>query len=252
MRGAWRLILGLCVASACVSFGLAGCEQGEQGAKPAPTPPAVETSSKDSAPAAVSTDAVKEAVKEVEKATPAVEEPLPPDLVQIKAELTRAKAQIDMTVAKLDVLMASTGDLEKPSEEAMGAIRALEAETKALKSRGDEMRERGAAYFEAWEKELAAMTTAAVKKIAAERKEELGGKYAELLSTMQEARAAFDPFWADLQGIQASIDDGLTPETLKGLSPQVKKVKDAAPLLKGRLDAVRARVDQVASIYTNQ
>jgi len=246
-RACW-LILGLWVISGAGSFGLTGCQKGEQAPKP-PPPAVVKTPPPTTPPAA---DATKDAVKTVEKAAPTVAEALPPDLIQIKAEITRAKAQIDMTVAKLEVLAASTGDLEKPSEEATAAIQALDTETKGLKKRGDDMRQLGAAYFEAWEKELASMTTASVKKIATERKTELSGKYAEVLTAMQEARAAFDPFWTEMEAIQKAIEDGLTPETLKGLAPQVTKVKEGAKVVKGRVDAVYARVDQVASIYTQK
>jgi hypothetical protein len=273
MYSAWRLVLGLLVASACGSFALTGCEKGQQAAKPAPAPSATAkpAAAVPTNPAAVPTnpaaaptkpaatpttpagaDATKGVVKAVEKAAPPLAEALPPDLIQIKAEITRAKAQMDMTLAKLEVLAASTGDVEKPSEEATAAIEALDAETKGLMKRGDEMRQLGAAYFEAWEKELASMTTASVKKIATERKAELSGKYTDVLTAMQETRAAFDPFWADVQATKTTIEDGLTPETLKGLAPQVKKVKDGVSLVKGRLDAVYARVDQVASIYSQK
>jgi len=176
---------------------------------------------------------------------------LPTDLVEMKAEITRTMAQLDLTMAKLEALSATTGELDKPSKAVLDAIEALELETKALKTRGDDMRNRGAAYFEAWEKQLAAMSTPGVMEVATKRKDELSAKYAEVLTAMQESRAALDAYWADMLPIRSAVDDGLTPETQKLLVSQVKSAKDKATTLKNRIDATFAKLNQVSLIYTN-
>jgi len=177
---------------------------------------------------------------------------LPTDLVELKAEITRATSQIDLTMAKLEALSAWKGDFEKPSEDAFGAIETLETETKALKARGDEMRDRGAAYFEAWEKQLAAMSTPDVVAIATKRKDELSAKYAEVLTAMQESRAALDAYWTDLKPIREALDDGLTPETHKLLAAQVKSAKEKAATLKSRIDSTFTKLNQVSLIYSDR
>jgi hypothetical protein len=175
---------------------------------------------------------------------------LPTGLVETKAEISRAMAQIDVTMAKLDALSASTGDLDKPSEAALESIKALETEIQTLKKRGDEMRNRGAAYFEAWDKQLAAMSTPEVVAIATKRKDELAAKYAEVLTSMQESRAALDAYWTDMTAIRKAVDDGLKPETLKLLAPQVKAAKEKATTLKTRAEATSAKLNQVSLLYT--
>jgi len=112
------------------------------------------------------------------------------------------------------------------------------------------MRSRGAAYFEAWEKQLAAMSTPGVVAIATKRKEELAAKYTEVLTSMQESRAAFDPFWVDMQAIHKVVEDGVTPETLKNLAAQIAVAKDKATTLKSRVEATSAKLNQVSAIYT--
>jgi hypothetical protein len=220
--------------------------------KPEPAPVAAPPAAKVQVP-----PAAPPAVNEVAKETPAPKAPdapkpvaLPPDLVAIKAEITQAKAQIDMTIAKLGLLAAATGDLTQPSAEASGAIKTLGDMTAGLKKRGDEMRERGAAYFESWEKQLAAMSTPEVVAIATKRKEDLSAKYAEVLAAMKEARATYDPFWADLEAIAKTIEDGLTPEKVKEIASRMGKTKEQATALKDRLDVVTGTVDQVAVIYS--
>jgi hypothetical protein len=175
---------------------------------------------------------------------------LPTDLVEMKAEITRTMAQLDLTMAQLEALSTSTGDLDQPSEDALEAIQVLETETQALKARGDEMRNRGAAYFEAWEKQLAAMSTPDVVAVATKRKDELSASYAEVLTSMQESRAALDAYWADMKPIRSALDDGLTSETQELLATQVKAAKDKATTLKSRIEAMFAKVNQVSLIYT--
>jgi len=189
-----------------------------------------------------------------QKAEPQAAEtaPLPPDLVAMKAEINRMTAQIDLTMAKLDSLSAAKGELEKPSEQALAAIEALEAEVKVLDSRGDQMRDRGAAYFETWEKQLASVSTPEVAEIAKKRKAELSTQYAEVLTSMQETRAAADAYWADMQTIRKAIDDGLTPESQKLLDPQVKTAKGKAVTLKSRIETTFSKLGQVSLIYTKR
>ncbi len=175
---------------------------------------------------------------------------LPTDLVETKAEISRTMSQVDVTMAKLEALSVATGDLDKPSEGALEATQSLETELNALKKRGDDMRERGAAYFETWEKQLAAMSTPEVVAIATKRKDELSAKYAEVLTAMQEGRAALDAYWGDMKAIRTAVDDGLTPETQKLLGPQVKAAKEKATALKSRAEIVSGMLNQVSLLYT--
>ena len=118
---------------------------------------------------------------------------LPPDLVMMKSEMSQTLSQIDLTFAKLDVLAATSGNLKDANKEAVKSIDALDASTQSVKKRAADMRDRGAAYFDTWDKQLKAMSTPEVAAIAAKRKDELAGKYAEVLTTMQGVRAAYGP-----------------------------------------------------------
>lgn len=198
--------------------------------------------------AAIDLDAAEKAAMQADAEAGA----LPPDLVEMKAEIGRMTAQIDLTVAKLEQLAAATGDFKKPSKEALAAMEALDVETKVLESRGDQMRDRGAAYFDVWEKQLATMSTPEVAEIATKRKTELAARYAEVLTAMQEARAAMDAFQVDMTAIRTAVDDGLSPETHKLLASQVQSAKEKAKTLKSRIEATFARVGEVSLIYTKR
>jgi hypothetical protein len=174
---------------------------------------------------------------------------LPPDLLEMKAEVAQMTAQLDLTMAKLDTLCASSGDLEKPSKDALESIDALQAESELLKTRGGQMRDRGAAYFETWEKQLASMSTPEVAEIATKRKDELAAQYAQVLTAMQETGSAMETYWGDMKKIRAALDEELTPETHKALAGQVKAAKDKAATLKSRIETTFTKLTQVSLIY---
>ncbi|HEX4794723.1 MAG TPA: DUF2959 family protein [Humisphaera sp.] len=175
---------------------------------------------------------------------------LPPDLVMMKAEMSQALSQMDLTFAKLDVLAATSGNLKDENKDAVKSIDELEASTKSVQKRATDMRDRGAAYFDTWDKQLKAMSTPEVAAIAAKRKDELAAKYAEVLTTMQGARAAFDPFWADMSALRDAAKKGVTQDTQKNFADQVKAARDKANTLKDRVGAASAELNQVSVIYT--
>lgn len=208
----------------------AGCDSKPEAPKP---PPVMQDLPKPPAPA------------------PAKAEALPPDLLTIKAEMTQAKGQIELTVAKLEILAASSANFAKPAEEVVAASKALEAASEGLKKRAQDMRERGAAYFETWEKQLASMSTPEVIARASKRKDELSKQYSEVLTAMQEARTTYDGFWTDLQATVKGIDEGLTADKVKLMAEPVAKMKTQAAALNARLSALSSKLDQVGVLYTS-
>ena len=112
----------------------------------------------------------------------------------MKSQVTRMTAQVDLTMAKLEKLCAATGDLEEPSGDAIKAIDNLAAEIEALKSRGDQMRDRGAAYFQDWEKQLASISTPEVAAVATKRAGRARREIRGGLVTM--SPRGLDAYWA--------------------------------------------------------
>ena len=198
------------------------------------------------AKAAAEKAAAAEAAAKKEKAETGA---LPADLLALKAEISGAISQVDLTLAKLEVPAAAKGDLEKPTQTAIESITALDNETKALKKRADDMREKGASFFDTWEKQLAEMSTPEVIAAAQKRKDEIAKKYVEVLTAMQETRAAFDPFWGDIGTIKKTCEAGLTPDSQKTLATEVTGAKEKSATLKTRAEAVSSKLNEIGAIY---
>jgi hypothetical protein len=68
---------------------------------------------------------------------------------------------------------------------------------------------------------------------------------------MQQTRAAYDPFWADLEATVKSIEDGLNPDKVKIFATTtLGKLKQGAATFKDRVGVVATKVDEIAGLYT--
>jgi trimeric autotransporter adhesin len=260
----WIWITALFVAGLGVSLANTGCDR-QDSQQAAADKAAADKAAADKTAAAVAKaladrDAADKAAADAAAAQTAADKlaaqqkaeagALPPDLVMMKAELSQGIYQTDIAIAKLEILSASTGDLDKPTEDALASIDALDKTTQSVMKRSADMRDRGAAYFDSWEQQLKTMSTPEVAAIAAKRKDELSAKYVEVLTNMQETRAAFDPFWADMKSIQDTLKGGINEDSAKALAPRIQAVKAKAVTVEERAAALAAKLNQIGVIYT--
>jgi hypothetical protein len=114
--------------------------------------------------------------------------------------------------------------LEKPSEDALAAITTLDTQAQALKKRGDEMRDRGAAYFELWRRQLARRrrrkSRRSPRSARKSSREVRGGPDGDAGDRVGEHRV-LDRHECDPQGHRS----GLTADANKLLAPQVKTAR---------------------------
>lgn len=177
--------------------------------------------------------------------------PLPADLVAFKAEVEKARAQTDQTMGKLDALVATTtGDLAPPYKAFTEAAAKLDADLKVVFDRLDSMKAKGAAYFEAWEKQIAGVTTPDVKELADKRKADLSAKYASLQEAMTKAREVSTAVFGNLKDIEKILGNDLNAEGLKAIAPMVQKVKDARAPNKETVEAILARLGDISAVYS--
>lgn len=182
---------------------------------------------------------------------PKKEVPLPADLVQFKADVEATRAQTDLTLGKLDALIATTaGDLTAPYKAFAEAVAKLDADRNVVLKRGADMKAKGAAYFEQWEKQLAAMGTPEVKELAEKRKADLAAKYTALLETTAATREMSDALFGRLKDVEKVLGNDLNAEGLKAIAPLVEKVKEARKPVKENVDAIMGRLEEISAVYS--
>jgi hypothetical protein len=187
------------------------------------------------------------------KSEPPKQLALPADLVQLKTEAEKARTQTDQTLVKLDALVATTaGDLAPPYKAYTEAVAKLDADLRAVFGRLDDMKAKGTAYFEAWEKQIAGVTTPEVRELADKRKADLVAKYATLQDAMTKAKDEFGPFITSLKDIQTYLGLDLTANGLQGVGPLVTKAKDAGAKVKENIDTVVKDCETVRDLLSQK
>ena len=138
-------------------------------------------------------------------------------------------------------LWACPGDAE---------VAKLDTDYKTVLDRGDNMKAKGAAYFEAWEKQLAAITTPDVKEVADKRKADLTVKYTALMEEMSKVREMSTSVFGNLKDIEKILGNDLNAEGLKSIAPMVQKLKDSRKPIRENVDAILAKLGDISAVYS--
>jgi len=176
---------------------------------------------------------------------------LPAALTEFQAELGKGQAQIDVTLAALDaVVEAAAGEPRPKYEQLVKEIGTLDTIATSLGKKRAAMEAKGAAYFQEWEKQLAAIETDSVREVAAKRKEELAKNYQLVTDATVAASEAYTPFMADLQDIQKVLANDLNAEGITSLAATIEKSKKDGGVVKEKVDALVKELAKIAAIYT--
>jgi hypothetical protein len=193
--------------------------------------------------------AAREAAEAKKKELEAAVKP-PAALALFQTELEKAGAQIKTLQVSLEAIGENAaGDLDTAYETFEKELEATKALAETLRQRKEDMTARGKAYFELWEKQLAAMKTESVKELAEKRQEELSENYGAVISATQLTGDAYDFYMKQITEIYEALDDDLSEETVKALAEKIKKAGEQAETIRGRVSTLVERLGKVAGIY---
>jgi len=146
--------------------------------------------------------------------------------------IEKGNAQIDQTLAKLNDLVSNPGaDLGKQFAAFDVSVNDLSATAKAVSSKADQIKARGADYFANWDKESAKMNNENIRHRSQARKQEVAANFASISQQYDESKTAFLPFMSDLRDIQSYLNTDLTAGGLANIKPAAAKAtSDAIPL----------------------
>src|SRR5262245_39064034 len=144
---------------------------------------------------------------------PTVVVKLPPGLMSLQEEIGKGKTQVGTTIASLEGVVAAAGSNAKPKfDDFVKNLKGLEDQAAAIKSKADDMRARGAAYFKAWEDQLATVSTPSIKEAAEKRRDQLTKNYEGVTVAAEAAREAYKPLISDLKDIEKMLTNDLTAD----------------------------------------
>lgn len=172
-------------------------------------------------------------------------------MAEAAAEAETARRQVDEANSALDALLsASPGDLRSSFERYRGAVAALEETAADLRSKTDEMEQKGERYFDAWDERTASIRNENIRNRSADRQREVSERFAEVRQSYLDARGKLAPLLARLNDIRALVGADLTVAGVNGAREFTTRVdgdasaaRQALDTLAGRLRAMSGRLD---------
>jgi len=167
---------------------------------------------------------------------------------------------MELTVTTLkDLLAEPNGDLRPPFKRFSKSVDRLIATAQRTQNTGRCMREKNAAYLQAWDQELQTIDYQHIRDLSEARRTEVTNRVETVNRRYQESQDAVQPLISYLLDIRKALSTDLTPsgfDSLKGIvqnaDDSVAKVQTALEALTAELTNSSARMASVVSQTNDQ
>src|SRR5262245_37823396 len=124
-------------------------------------------------------------------------------IAEFRDEIVDVKKAVDATMASLDKIVAdAAADPRKAFQQFDKSVPKIDSAAASARKRAEDMREKGKTYFDKWEKDLAEVKDADIRKLAEERKAKLQATFANIKTKMEPAREQFNSWLTNLKDLQ--------------------------------------------------
>jgi hypothetical protein len=172
-------------------------------------------------------------------------------IAEFRDEILNVKKATDASIAALDKVVATAGtDPRAAFKEFDKSVPRVDDAANTAKKRAQDMKEKGAAYFKDWEKELAGVSNPDVRKLAEERKAKLQATFDSIKSFMAPARDQFNTWLADLKDLQKYLSNDLTVNGIDAAKTTIAKSKAEGQAVQETLDKVIAELNTIVATIT--
>ncbi len=172
-------------------------------------------------------------------------------IAEFRDEILNIKKAVDGTVAALDKVVATAAtDPRKAFQDFDKTVPELDSAAKKAKTRAEDMKARGQAYFKDWEKELAGVKNPEIQQLAAERKAKLQATFDSIKGFMEPARDQFNTWLADLKDLQKYLSNDLTIGGIDAAKELIGKTKTEGQAVQQSMDKVIAELNTIVATLT--
>jgi len=139
-------------------------------------------------------------------------------LKEIRTETSLTRDQLQQTVDALDVLVKQkTGDLRPTYNDYVAEVKKTHSAADWTVSRGPSMQKASADYFGAWQAEVGGIANESLRKKAQKRLDAVRKSYDKVVVSLQEAGKEFRPFLSNLDDIEKTLANDITPGGVKAI-----------------------------------
>ncbi len=146
--------------------------------------------------------------------------------------IDKGEMQIDAVLVALSDLVNNPGsDLKPQFKQFEGSVDKLSSLAKDVREQAVAMQEKGAAYFQQWDADLATIQDEDIRSRSTERKNTVATRFDRVRSSYATTNAAFVPFMSRLTDVRTALTTDLTNGGLNSVRRAADQADiDAVPL----------------------
>lgn len=172
-------------------------------------------------------------------------------IAQFREELTRAKLAVDDTVKSLGQVAVTANTDPRPAfVQFSKSLANLEATAAKAKTRAQDMKAQGQAYFASWEAQLAQIKNPEIKNLAVQQRAQLQATFANIRTVAAPLQAQFDPWLSDLQDLRKYLSNDLTISGVDAAKSLFARTQTEGFEVQKSMDALVAELNTVAATLT--
>ena len=172
-------------------------------------------------------------------------------IADFREAIVEAKQSVDGAMASLSKTSETAAtDPRKAFEAYSKSVDKVEDARAKAKSRADDVKAQGAAYFKQWEKQLAEIANPDIRKMAEDRKAKLNETFAKVAPLLEQAKSDFDPFLSDLKDLRTFLSNDLTVTGVDAAKGIIKKTRATGTKVQSSLDELIAEMNSIAATLT--
>lgn len=170
------------------------------------------------------------------------------DVAAVSMQKAATEVQVEgktmnQTMAALqDLEQQPNGDLRPAFKRFSKSLDRLLATARHTQDTGRRVREKNAAYFQAWDQQLQTIDYQHIKELSEARKSEVTNRFASVNHRYEESQAAVQPLISYLLDIRSALSTDLTPDGLNSLKSIVQNANDNVVKVQTALDALTAEL----------
>jgi len=165
----------------------------------------------------------------------------------LRTDCTSGRHQVTTTVEELNRLAAPGAELRPQFEKYKAELVKMEEKAENARKRADNMKSKGAEFFNDWESQVKSINNEDIRKAAEKRLAKRKKSYDKILTTMQEAKAELVPFMSDLNDLKKLFESELTSASIASAKSLIRQASWHGNDVAESLLDVEKELDRVAA-----
>ena len=172
-------------------------------------------------------------------------------IASFRDEVVNLKHAVDGAMENLnDTAETAATDPRKAFQAFAKSVDKVESARAKVGKRAADMKAAGDAYFKQWEAQLANINNPEIRNLAQERKAKLNVIFGKLRPLVEQSKADFDPFLADLKDLRTFLNQDLTIAGVDAAKGIIQKTRDHGVVLQKSLDGLIDEMNSIAAQLT--